>query len=126
MEGELIHKDLTYKIIGIVYDVYNKLGYGYQEKFYQKAISLELKEKGISHKMEVFSPVIYNNETIGKCFLDFLIEEKVILELKRGRSIRRSDIEQIYNYLKIRNLKLGLLIRFAPSGVIVKRIVNIK
>lgn len=126
MKEEIIYKELSYKIIGLIYDVYNELGYGYQEKYYQKAITKALNEAEILYKREICVPIKYKGEKIGNYFFDFLIEEKIVLEIKRGDRLSRKDIEQLYAYLKSANLKLGLIARFTSKGVIIKRIVNLK
>lgn len=122
----IIYKDLSYKIIGINYDVYNELGYGYQEKFYQKAIALKLDENKIKYAREIYVPLIFDDKKIGAYFLDFLIDDKIVLEIKKGDRISRKDIEQVYAYLKAKNLMLGIIIRFTSSGIKIKRIVNLK
>lgn len=122
----IIYKELSYKLIGIIYDVYNELGYGYQEKYYQKAIATALSKENIFYRKELCAPLKYRDEKIGNYFFDFLIEDKVILEIKKGDRISRRDIEQLYAYLKSANLKLGLIIRFTSKGILIKRIVNLK
>jgi len=122
----IIYKELSYKLIGIIYDVYNELGYGYQEKYYQKAIATALNKENISYKKELCAPLKYKDEKIGNYFFDFLIEDKIILEIKKGDRISRRDIEQLYAYLKNANYKLGLIIRFTSKGILIKRIVNLK
>ncbi|MFH0763778.1 MAG: GxxExxY protein, partial [Candidatus Omnitrophota bacterium] len=69
---EIIHKDLSYKTIGILYDVFNELGPGYQEKYYQKVIEVALNKVGINFKREIYSPLKYKDEKIGSYFFDFL------------------------------------------------------
>jgi len=73
----------------------------------------------------LYYPLIFQEEVIGKYYFDFLIEDKIVLELKRGDYFSKQDIEQIYRYLKINNLKLGILARFSSKGLLFKRIVNI-
>lgn len=123
---DIIFKDLSYKVIGLVFDVYNELGYGYQEKYYQKAISTALEKAKISFKKEFYVPLKYKNEKIGMYFCDFLVDNKIVLEIKKGNRISRYDISQLYAYLKATGLKLGLIARFTSSGVLVKRIINKK
>jgi GxxExxY protein len=123
---DIIYKDLSYKIIGIAYNIFNELGPGHKEKYYQNAFALAFKNENIKFQRETYTPLIFNNKVIGKYFLDFEIEEKIVLEIKRGERISRRDIEQLYTYLKSKNLKLGLLIRFTEQGAIAKRIVNLK
>jgi len=123
---DLLHPGLSYKIIGALFEVYNKLGPGYLEKYYQKAIAVSLKEIGLNFKEQVYAPLLFKDVKIGKCFFDFLVEDKIVLELKTGDRFSRQDIEQIYSYLKIKKLQLGLLINFTRHGIKSKRILNIK
>lgn len=126
MGGNLIYSDLSYQIIGILYDVYNTVGFGHPEKYYQKAIAIALKTQKIKFSEQVYAKVLYKNETIGKSYLDFIIEEKLILEIKKNERFSRSNIEQLYNYLVSTHLKLGILANFTRHGVKCKRIINIK
>jgi len=123
---DLIYPELSYKIIGILFDVYNKLGPGYQEKYYQRAIASAFRKQRFAFREQVPIPLIYLEEKIGRYFLDFLIENKIVLEIKRGDRFSRKDIEQVYAYLKAKKLKLGLLANLTNRGVKFKRILNIK
>lgn len=71
-------------------------------------------------------PLKYKEENIGKYYLDFLIENKIVIELKKGDYYSRKNISQIYNYLVATDIKLGLLVNFTQSGIKFKRILNIK
>lgn len=124
-EISLIYKELTYRINGILFGVFNELGYGYQEKYYQRAISLALKEGNVKYKEQVSVPIEFKGSGIGRYFFDFLIEDKIILEIKKGDQFYKKDITQTYAYLKSSGLKLGLLANFTKNGVKIKRIVNI-
>lgn len=121
---DLILPELSYKIVGISFEVFNQLGPGYLEKYYQKAIAASLKEAGLTFQEQVYAPFIFKGIKIGKCFLDFLVDNKIILELKVGDRFYENNIKQIYSYLKTNNLQLGMLINFTSSGVKFKRIVN--
>lgn len=123
--SDLIYPKLCYKIIGILYDVYNNIGAGHKEKYYQKAIAIAFKKEEIGYREQVYIVLRYKGEIVGKYFLDFLIENKIILEIKKGSIYRKKDIDQIYSYLKAKNLKLGILVNFTRSGVKFKRIVNL-
>jgi GxxExxY protein len=123
---DLIHKDLSYKVIGILYKTFNELGYGYQEKYYQKAIASLLKRDLLKFKEQLYVPITFNGDKIGSYFLDFLIDDKIILEIKKGNQFYKKDIEQVYAYLKQYDIKLGILARFTKDGVKIKRIVNIR
>lgn len=122
---DLIYPELSYKIIGILFEVYNNLGPGYQEKYYQKAISVAFREQKVNFKEQFLTPIKFKNNKIGKYFLDFLVDGKIILEIKKGDRFSRRDIEQVYAYLKANNLKLGIITNFTNSGLKFKRIVNL-
>lgn len=121
---KIIYSELTYKIIGDLYKVYNELGYGYREKHYQKALATEFNNHQITFKREIPSITNYNDVPLAKYLLDFLIEDKVILELKVADGFYKSHISQILSYLKSSGLRLGLLAIIAPEGIKVKRIIN--
>ena len=123
--ANLVYPELSFKIIGIAFNVYNDLGYGYQEKYYQKAIALDLNQGGIKYEREIPIKLEYKGEKIGKYFIDFIIENKIVLELKIGSCFHRRDIKQILTYLKASGLKLGIIILISPSGIKYKRIINI-
>jgi len=121
---DLIYPELSYKIIGILFDVYNQLGYGYQEKHYEKAVATALKLAGLNYKEQFSIPLKFKDEKIGNYFLDFLVNDKVVLELKRGERVAKSNINQIFAYLKATGLKLGIIAQFTPSGIKFRRILN--
>ena len=123
--NDLLYPELSYQIVGILFEVYNKMGYGYQEKYYQKAISEKLKEINLPFKEQFAVEITFNNNEIGKYFLDFIIENKIILEIKRMDKFFKKDIEQVYAYLKTTNLKLGILANFTKRGLQFKRIVSL-
>ncbi|MCX6785784.1 MAG: GxxExxY protein [Candidatus Komeilibacteria bacterium] len=126
MKSDLIYADFCYRIVGILFEVYNNLGYGYQEKYYQKAVAVSLENNKINFKEQVKVILKLKGAYVGKYFLDFLIDDKIILELKKGNYFSRKNIEQVYAYLKSTNLKLGILANFTSTGIKFKRIVNIK
>ncbi|MEW5805184.1 MAG: GxxExxY protein [Patescibacteria group bacterium] len=123
---DLVYPELSYKIVGILFTVFNELGYGYQEKYYQKAIAKVLGDNKIYFREQVYLPLEFNGEGIGNYYLDFLIENKLILEIKRGDRFLKRNIEQVYSYLKRSNLRLGIIANFTKQGLRFKRIVNIK
>ncbi len=122
---DLIYPDFCYKIVGVLFDVYNKLGNGHQEKTYQNAVSEGLKNQGFNFREQVYSPVEYLGKKVGRSYFDFLIEDKIVLELKKGDKFAKAHIDQVYAYLVSRNLKLGILAYFSPRNVHYKRIINI-
>lgn len=125
MEGEkIIYKDLSYKIVGILFEVYNELGYGYQEKYYEKAVARCFNKENILYKRQAPYKIIFKNEEIGRYYLDFLVDEKIILELKKGNYFSRRNIDQVKGYLKVTNLKLAILANYTPNGVKILRVLN--
>ena len=121
---KLIFPELSYRIIGVLYEVYNELGYGHREIVYQRAIEEVLKEKEISYKRELYFPIYFKDKLISKYFLDFLIEDKVVLELKVAKDFYQSDVNQILAYLKTKNYRLGILGIFTQDGLKYRRILN--
>ena len=125
-KSKLVYEKESYKTIGIVYEVFNKLGYGHKEKFYQRAIAEEFKNNDTPFKQEMRVKIKYKEKELGEYILDFLVFDKIVIELKQGNNFSKQNIRQLYSYLKATNLKLGLLINFTSRGIKVKRIVNLK
>ena len=90
---DLIYPELSYKIMGCAFDVYNELGYGYPEKDYQKAFAIAFKNKGIPFKEQVYFPIKFQEEFLRKGFCDFIVDEKIIVELKKNPRFSRTHIE---------------------------------
>jgi GxxExxY protein len=122
---DLIYPELSFKIVGVLFNVYGQLGYGLYEKTYQKAVALGLKQVGIKFVEQLYAPVTFENKVVGKNYFDFLVEDKIVVELKRGDKFTKAHIDQVYNYLVAKNLKLGILVYFGPRGLHYKRILNI-
>jgi GxxExxY protein len=120
----LYHPDLSFQLVGILFKVYNTLGFGYQEKEYQKAISIELEKAKISFERELYCPIKYDGKILRKFFVDFLIDEKIVLEIKVANDIYKNYFGQVLQYLKSNSLKLGIIAAFTPNGVLLRRIVN--
>ena len=123
-QDKVIYKELSYTLVGILFEVDNLLGYGLQEKYYQKALEGILKEKDISYQRETPYKIAIDNKEIGRYFLDFLIEDKIVLEIKKGHHFSKRNIEQIKGYLHVTKKKLGILVNFTPDGVRFLRILN--
>ena len=120
----IVYPELSYKIVGILYRVYNMLGTEFQEKHYQKAVKQELTEAGIPFLEQVRTEMYYKSFSIGRYFLDFIIDHKIVLELKTNPYISKKDIIQILSYLKTSDLKLGIIASFSKKGLILKRILR--
>ncbi|MFH1207372.1 MAG: GxxExxY protein [Patescibacteria group bacterium] len=122
---DLIYPELSYQIIGILFDVFNELGPGFQEKYYQRAVVVRLRQVGLRFSQQISVKMLYRNQNIGHYILDFLIDRKVIVELKRGNRFLKRDIDQVYAYLKATKLQLGIIANFTSSGIKYKRILNL-
>jgi GxxExxY protein len=122
---QLIYKDLSYKLVGFAYEVGNKLGEGLKEEVYRNAYALLLDKEGIVYKKEHYYPILIRGDVVAKRFFDFLIDDKIIIELKVGGKSYFNAYKQLLEYLKTSKYKLGLIIRFTSDGVKAKRIPNI-
>jgi GxxExxY protein len=126
MKNNLIYPELSYKIIGIAFKVFNKLGYGHQEKYFQRAMALEFDKEGIEYEREKEIELLYDNQNIGRYFLDFIVERKILLELKVTPQMKHIHIRKTLEYLNEAKLKLAILIYFTKEGVRYRRIINPK
>ncbi|MDP1802298.1 MAG: GxxExxY protein [Bacteroidota bacterium] len=124
--NDLVYPELSYKIIGCAFEVFNELGFGHAEKYYQKAMAIALKNTGLTYKEQFYAPLKFQGELVGKLYLDFLVEEKIIIELKKNAHFSKSNIDQVNQYLLSSKLQLALLINFSSKGIISKRLVNIE
>lgn len=123
---ELIYPDESYKIIGLLFKVHDKLGYGLRERDYQIAIRGIFTENKLTFREQVKAEMPLYNKKIKFYYLDFLVEDKIILEIKARERFYKDNIAQVYSYLKAKNLKLGIIVNFTKRGVLFKRIVNIR
>ncbi|OGF26565.1 hypothetical protein A2477_00225 [Candidatus Falkowbacteria bacterium RIFOXYC2_FULL_47_12] len=121
----ILFPELSYEIIGCLFEVYNELGGGYQEKIYQKATARCLATQAIRYVEQVPYRVRFRGKAIGMYFMDFVIEDRVVLEIKRGNYFVKNNIKQVENYLKVTNLQLGILANFTNRNVKYIRILNI-
>jgi len=122
---KVLYKDESYEIIGCCFEIFNQLGPGLREINYQKALEETFRLKGLDFKSQLYVPLKISEKVVGKYFLDFLVGDKIALELKSGDHFFRRDIEQLFSYLKSVNLKLGIIVNFTSHGVKFKRILNI-
>jgi len=122
--GELLYKDLTYKIRGAIFNVKKQLGLGHKEKIYQNALGEEFKKIKINFDKEKTIEIKYNNKKIGTYRPDFIIENKIILEIKKLPFIGKFEKEQVWHYLKGSYYKLTLLANFAKDDVQIERFIH--
>ncbi|MGD0815896.1 MAG: GxxExxY protein [Verrucomicrobiota bacterium] len=114
---------ITHDIIGAAFEVHRVLGYGFLEKVYQRAMQVELKQRGRNAELEHRIPVQYKGEGVGEYAADLLVENRVLVELKVASDYQKADEAQLLNELKATSLKVGLLINFGRTKVEFKRAV---
>lgn len=122
---DLVYPELSFIIVGCAYEVFNELGPGHTEKIYQRAMAAVFEGKKIVFKEQEYYPLKFKDKVIGRGFLDFAVDNKIIVELKKDETFNKTHIDQVVNYLKLSNYKLAILINFTPQGVKFKRLVNI-
>ena len=115
--------EVTGQIIGGAFEVYNELGYGFLEKVYQRAVQVELINRGLNAQLEYRIQVRYKNVIVGEYQADLFVEGRVIVELKISKEYNRQDEAQILNELKATQVKIGLLINFGARKVEFKRLI---
>ncbi|MDQ1474472.1 MAG: hypothetical protein QOJ99_5952 [Bryobacterales bacterium] len=111
-DGILKHRELTEKIIGVFFEVYNELGHGFLESVYEKAFEIALTSKGISALRKIEVPVWFRGQKVGDFEADMLVEKCVLLELKAGRGLDASHEAQLLNYLRTTEIEVGMLFSF--------------
>ena len=115
------YRELTEKIIGCAYGVYNRMGYGFLESVYEKCLLIELRKAGLSAVSQKAITVFYDNEVVGEFVADIIVEDIIILELKSVRRIIRAHEVQMVNYLVATKKPVGLIINFGEGKVEIKR-----
>ena len=115
------YEELTHKIIGCAYKVYNELGFGFLESVYKKAMIIELTKNKLNVEDEKPLQVYYDNQIVGEFLVDLFVEDTVVVELKSVQNLAQNHEVQLVNYLNGLKKDIGLLINFGPSGVDVKR-----
>jgi len=115
------HEDITHKIIGAAYKVFNTLGFGFLESIYKKAMIIELGKVNFKTEAEKLLRVYYDKQIVGEFYVDLFIEDEIVVELKSVKSIAKEHEVQLVNYLNGLKKEIGLLINFSPTGVEVKR-----
>lgn len=121
---KLLYPELSYQIVGILFRVQNELGKGYQEKHIQRAVADELIRAEIPFREQVMVTLEFKEKIVGRYFLDFIVSDKIVVELKVCERPLRKDFDQIKQYLYKSGLELGLLACFGRNGVKVYRVVR--
>lgn len=123
---ELKYADITQKIIGAAFEVHKFLGNGFQEVIYQRALAYEMSQSGLVFAREIEQDIFYKDldKPIGTRRADFVVEGKVLIELKAIIQLEDVHLAQALNYLKAYKLEVGLLINFGSKSLTFKRLVR--
>ena len=119
------HKELTEKIIGCAYNVYNKMGFGFLESVYEKCMLIELHRADLDVESQKPIAVYYENKIVGEFVADIIVNDTVIVELKSVRQIINAHEVQLVNYLVATGKPVGLILNFGESKVEIKRKIKI-
>lgn len=122
METDKLNR-LTYEVISFCYEIQNKLGNTYKEKYYQRALEQELKSNNIKYEREKPFYLKYKGRIIGKHYVDFVIDRKLVLELKTTPQLLPRDMQQLLMYLNSLQIRFGLLVNFRTGKVQLKRVI---
>ena len=110
----LIHRELTERVIGVFYDVYNDLGAGFLEAVYENAMAVALHEAGLPLRQQVDIPVHFRGVVVGDYRADLIVDENLIVEIKAIANLAPVHEAQLLNYLKATGREVGLLLNFGP------------
>ncbi|HID51242.1 MAG TPA: GxxExxY protein [Anaerolineae bacterium] len=120
--GDYLHSEITEKIIGAFYDVYNALGYGFLEKVYENALAIELRARGFAVTQQKHIHIHYCQQLIGEYLADMVVNDLILLELKAARAITPTHEAQLLNYLKATPYEVGLLFNFGPHPKHIRKV----
>ena len=124
MAEEHKYWDITARIIGCAMDVHNTLGNGFQEVIYQRCLAIEMERKGVHFVRELEMPIHYHGMEVGSRRVDFLVEDKVLVELKAITKLEEIQLAQGLNYLEAYHLEIGLLLNFGAPKLEFKRLIK--
>ncbi len=114
----MTENEISYKIRGAIFNVYNNLGPGLLESAYEAALKIELEKAGLSVESQVYLPIVYDDVSIPNAYrIDILVEKKVIIELKAVQHVHEVFYKQLQTYLKMTGLKLGILVNFETNDI---------
>lgn len=119
--GKLKYEDVSYRIRSALFEVYNTLGPGFKESIYHKALAEELKNKGLKFDDKKRIQIKYKGKSVGIYEPDFIIEDKIIIEIKSVEIMPRVFEKQLYSYLKGTDYKVGILVNFGADKLEIKR-----
>ena len=120
----MLYEDVTKKILEACFEVSNELGIGYLESVYEKALLLALRQKGLKAENQIPLQVKFREEVVGEFFVDILVEDKILIELKVANNLTKENYAQTINYLKATAIEVGLLVNFGTPKIEYRRFNN--
>lgn len=126
IKEEYKFSEITSKVIGCAMKVHQKMRNGYQEIIYHRCLVIEFKKEGIVFQEEMELPIFYEETEVGRRRVDFLVDKKVVLEIKAVSELNDIHLAQALNYLEGLNLEIGLLLNFGSKSLEIKRLINNK
>jgi GxxExxY protein len=124
MEKDYKYSDITRRIIGAAMKVHSTLGNGFMEVIYQRALAIEMGKQGLSFQRELEMQIYYDGESIGTRRVDFLVEDKVMVELKALSRLEDVHLAQAINYLEAYQFEIRLLLNFGAKSLECRRLIN--
>lgn len=125
LQSKLLYPELSYQLTGILFAVHNELGRFCNEKQYGDGVERHLKERSVMYERERILPLSFEGESVGRNKIDFLVDEKILLELKATRILTKEDYYQAKRYLVALHKELGILVNFRQRFLTPKRILNV-
>jgi GxxExxY protein len=122
-DEKIVYRELSYRIVGCALAVHKTLGPGFPEAVYERALELELQKAGLAQERQKCFRVLYEGRPVGNFRADFVVDNKVILELKAVTEMPTVFARQVHSYLQVSGLRLGILINFGQVKLETKRIV---
>jgi len=120
----MLYEELTRKIIGCAMEVHTRLGNGFQEVIYQRALDIEMRLTGLEFSREMEMPIVYREAPVGTRRVDFFVDGKIMVELKALTKLEAVHFAQAINYLEAYQMEVGLLLNFGAQSLEFKRIHN--
>jgi len=121
----LLYEDLSYEVLGVLFETFNEIGPSHRESVYQKAISVLLSHRKLDYREQFRIPIVIKGIEVGVHQVDFEIAGKILLEIKSRTHFRAVDFRQTIGYLKVSGYKLAILAMFTTGGVKFRRVLNV-
>jgi len=116
MSTKIIHKGLSYRVVGCAFDVYRKIGPFYREAVYQKSMEVALGQAGLRYERQVPVPIEFRGQAVGHGLMDLVVEGRIVLELKAVEQLHAEFVAQVIQYLASSGMELGILLNFGALG----------